>query len=250
MFVSTANGNSVPLNAIADPQLKSTPPEITRYGLRRTVTVVGYNEPGVLASDLNAEVQEKLKSIALPKGYRFSQGGEAEAASRSFSGLGPVVLLAIFGIFGVLVLEFGRFKETAVVAGVIPLGVLGGLIALFLTGNSLSFLALIGFVALVGIEIKNSILLVDFTTQLRKQGMGLREAIEKAGEVRFLPILLTSLTAIGGLMPLALSGSSLYSPLAWVIIGGLVSSTFLSRLVIPAMYLLVIRGEEAEAVEV
>lgn len=151
-------------------------------------------------------------------------------------------MLAVFGILCVLVLEFGRFREVTVVAGVVPLGLFGGLWALIITGNSLSYLAIIGFIALIGIEIKNSILLVDFTTQLRQQGMELMEAIERAGEIRFLPVLLTSVTAIGGLLPLALSGSPLYAPLAWVIIGGLVSSTLLSRIVIPAMYLLLVRG--------
>ena len=86
---------------------------------------------------------------------------------------------------------------------------------------------------------------MDFTTQLRQQGMALRAAIERAGEVRFLPVLLTSVTAIGGLLPLAFSGSGLYGPLAWVIIGGLISSTLLSRIVIPAMYLLLVRGAPA-----
>jgi multidrug efflux pump subunit AcrB len=104
------------------------------------------------------------------------------------------------------------------------------------TGNSLSFTAVIGMIALVGIEIKNSILLVDFTNQLREDGVPLDEAIEKAGEIRFLPILLTSMTAIGGMMPLAVQGSGLYSPLAIVIIGGLISSTLLARLVTPVMY--------------
>jgi multidrug efflux pump subunit AcrB len=153
-----------------------------------------------------------------------------------------VILFAAFGIFAVLVLEFGRFRETIVVAGVVPLGMFGGLLALWLTGNSISFTAIIGFVALIGIEIKNSILLVDFTTQLRQQGVGLREAIERAGEVRFLPVLLTSVTAVLALLPLALSGSGLYSPLAWVIIGGLISSTLLSRIVTPVMYLLLVKN--------
>jgi multidrug efflux pump subunit AcrB len=122
------------------------------------------------------------------------------------------------------------------VASVIPLGVAGGLLALFATGNTLSFTAMIGFVALVGIEIKTSILLVDLTNQLRAGGMALEEAIRRAGEVRFLPIVLTSLTAIGGLLPLALQGQALYAPLAWVIIGGLVSSTLLARIVTPVLY--------------
>jgi multidrug efflux pump subunit AcrB len=110
---------------------------------------------------------------------------------------------------------------------------------LYFTGYTLSFAAAIGFVALIGIEIKNSILLVDFTNQLREQGTPLNEAIIKAGEIRFLPVLLTTLTAIGGLLPIALGHSSLYSPLAWVIIGGLITSTLLARLVTPVMYKLI-----------
>ncbi|MEG3088113.1 efflux RND transporter permease subunit [Sphingomonas sp. PB4P5] len=245
IYVPTLAGGSVPLLEIAQPRLKSVVPLITRYKLQRTVTIVAYNQPGMLTSNLNRQVEQRLKSVTLPEGYNFSIGGEAEAAARNFAGLGPIILLACFGVFGVLVVEFGRFRETIVVAGVIPLGTVGGLVALLLTGNSLSFLAIIGFVALIGIEIKNSILLVDFTSQLRARGMGLREAIEHAGEIRFLPVLLTSVTAIGGLLPLALGGSALYSPLAWVIIGGLVSSTVLSRIVTPVMYLLAVRGDEA-----
>jgi len=122
---------------------------------------------------------------------------------------------------------------------VVPLGVFGGLLMLLFSGNDISFVASIGFVALVGIEIKNSILLVDFTNQLREQGMPLDEAIEQAGEIRFLPILLTSATAIGGLLPLALQNIGLYSPMSWVIIGGLITSTLLARLVTPVMYKLI-----------
>jgi multidrug efflux pump subunit AcrB len=134
------------------------------------------------------------------------------------------------------VLEFGSYKATLIVLTVVPLGVVGGMLMLLLTGNDISFIASIGFVALIGIEIKNSILLVDFTNQLRAQGVALDEAIERAGEVRFLPILLTSATAIGGLLPLAVQGSGLYSPMAWVIIGGLITSTLLARLVTPVVY--------------
>jgi multidrug efflux pump subunit AcrB len=174
--------------------------------------------------------------VELPPGYRFEAAGEIESRKESFGGLGAAVLVAVFMIFAILVLEFRTFRGTIIVASVIPLGVIGGLVLLFLSGNTLSFTAMIGFVALIGIEIKNSILLVDFTNQLRAAGEPLDSAIQKAGEVRFLPIVLTTLTAVGGLMPLALGGSALYSPLALVIIGGLVSSTLLSRLVTPVMY--------------
>ena len=163
-------------------------------------------------------------------------GGEVEARQESFGGIGTAVLVAMFGILAVLVLEFGSFRSMLIVAGVIPLGMAGGLVALLLTGYTLSFTAMIGLVALIGIQIKNSILLVDFTNQLREQGVALDEAITRAGEIRILPILLTSATAIGGLLPLAVQGSGLYSPLAIVIIGGLLSSTLLGGLVTPVMY--------------
>lgn len=234
----------VPLREIARPWLDSAPPRINRETQSRVVYVDSQVADGYLTAKVNQAVIKAIAGVRLPEGYRFDIGGEAETAAKSFGGLAPIIALAVFGILAVLVIEFGRFRETLVVAGVIPLGLFGGLVALFLTGNSLSYTAVIGFVALIGIEIKNSLLLVDFTTQLRAQGRELRAAIEEAGEVRFLPVLLTSVTAIGGLLPLALWGSGLYGPLAWVIIGGLVSSTLLSRVVTPVMYLLIVQGEK------
>ncbi len=242
VYVSSLSGASIPLSQLTTPKLEAGPATINRFKLQRLVTVTSYVQDGFLASKVNADALERVRKIPLPQGYSISVGGQAEVSARNNNGVGGIAMLAVFGILCVLVLEFGRFREVTVVAGVVPLGLFGGLWALILTGNSLSYLAIIGFIALIGIEIKNSILLVDFTTQLRKQGMELMEAIEQAGEIRFLPVLLTSVTAIGGLLPLALSGSPLYAPLAWVIIGGLISSTLLSRIVIPAMYLLLVRG--------
>jgi multidrug efflux pump subunit AcrB len=234
---------AVPLRQIATPYLDSAPPRINRERQSRVAYVDAQVADGYLTAKVNAAVVKAVQQqVKMPDGYRLDIGGEAETAAKSFGGLGPIIAFAVFGILAVLVIEFSRFRETLVVAGVIPLGLFGGLVALFITGNSLSYTAVIGFVALIGIEIKNSLLLVDFTTQLREAGRPLLEAIEEAGEVRFLPVLLTSVTAIGGLLPLALSGSGLYAPLAWVIIGGLVSSTILSRVVTPVMYLLIVRG--------
>ena len=120
--------------------------------------------------------------------------------------------------FGLLILQFKTFKGILIVLSVIPLGVVGGVTTLWLTGNPMSFIAIIGFIGLAGIEVKNSILLVDFTNQLRQQGVELNKAIEQAGETRFLPVVLTSLTAIGGLIPLALNPNPQISPLALVLI--------------------------------
>jgi multidrug efflux pump subunit AcrB len=159
-----------------------------------------------------------------------------EAKKEAFGGLGVIIIVTIFGLLGVLILEFKTFKSTIVVLSVIPLGLIGALLALYFVGYNLSFVAIIGIIALAGIEVKNSILLVDYTEQLREMGKTLDEAIQEAGETRFVPIILTTLTAIGGLIPLAIEFNPLYSPLAWVLIGGLISSTILTRIVTPVLY--------------
>ena len=234
--VATATGESVPLRQLASPQFSTAPSSIKRNDRLREVAVTAYTTKPQDVAQVTQDVLKALQKLSLPPGYSIRAGGELEAQQESFGGIGTAVLVAVFGILAVLILEFGSFRSMLIVAGVIPLGIAGGIVSLLVTGYNLSFTATIGLVALIGIEIKNSILLVDFTNQLREQGMTLAEAITRAGEIRFLPILLTSLTAIGGLLPLAVQGSGLYSPLAIVIIGGLISSTLLGRLVTPVMY--------------
>lgn len=245
--ISSLDGRQVPLGQITDPQFRTAASQIRRYNRERAVTVTAHPATGHATDELTRQVLVKLDAIAWPPGYRYIAAGEVEARSESFSGLGVAMLVAVFGILAVLVLEFGSFRSMLIVFGVVPLGITGGLVALFLSGYTLSFTSMIGMIALVGIEIKNSILLVDFTNQLREKGKALDDAIAEAGEVRFLPILLTSMTAIGGLTPLAIQGSGLYSPLALVIIGGLISSTLLARLVTPVMYKLLPPVIEAAA---
>ena len=236
VYLSNSAGKQVQLRQLATLQLETSPRLITHYQRERSATVTAYTQSGYNTDAVTKAVLAKLASWQLPQGYRIVPAGEIESRQDSFGGLSTAILIAVFGIFGVLVLEFRTLRSTLIVLSVVPLGVIGGMTALFLSGYTLSFTAVIGFIALIGIEIKNSLLLVDFTNQLRKKGVGLTEAIEKAGEIRFLPILLTSLTAIGGLIPLALENAALYSPLAYVIIGGLISSTLLTRLVTPVMY--------------
>jgi multidrug efflux pump subunit AcrB len=237
-FTSRTTGATIPFAQIAEPFLTTGPSRIERFDRERMVTVTANVREGYVTGDVSAAVADAIAGLELPPGYRIEKGGEAEAAAKSLGGLGTAVIVAAFGILAVLVLEFGSFRSTLIVAGVVPFGMVGALVALYVSGYPLSYVAIIGFIALIGVEIKNSILLVDFTNQLRAQGVALREAIERAGELRFLPVLLTSVTAIGGLTPLALADSALYSPLAVVIIGGLVSSTLLARIVTPVMYLL------------
>lgn len=248
IFVPTVEGGAVPLTAVARPSLKSEPARIDRLKRARTVTLTAYVAPGVLtARATEAALANVQRAIELPPGYGISLGGEADTQSRSFAGLLPAIVVASLGILAVLVLEFGRFSTVAVVAGIVPFGFFGGVVALWLTGYSLSFTASIGMIALIGIEIKNSILLVDFTEQLRREGLSVHDAVERAGELRFLPVLLTSVTAIGGLLPLAIDGNGLFSPMAITLIGGLISSTLLARVATPVMYLLLARRSEVRS---
>jgi len=247
IFVPSASGASVPLSSLAQVTLDSGPGQIERKQRERAVTLTAWVAKGVLVSQATAEAIARLgQAVPLPPGYHLDVAGEAESSARSSGALLPAIVIATVGILAVLVLEFGSFRNVLAVATVIPLGFFGAVLALWLTGNSLSFTAAVGMIALVGIEIKNSILLVDFTEQLRRDGMPVRQAVERAGETRFLPVLLTSITAIGGLLPLAIEGSGLYAPLAITMIGGLVTSTLLARIATPALYLLLARQVPSE----
>lgn len=240
IFINNAGGMSIPLNQLANISFETSPGVIKHLNKKRYVVITSYTDKGVLAQQINETFKEKMKNIQLPLGYEMQIAGEAESEEEAFGGgFLTVIIATVFLFIMVLILEFKTFKSTLIVLSVIPLGIIGGVTMLWLSGNPMSFVAIIGFIGLAGVEVKNSILLVDFTNQLREQGMPLLQAIREAGELRFLPIVLTSLTAIGGLIPIALNSNPLISPLALVLIGGLISSTLLSRIVTPVVYLLI-----------
>ncbi|MFY7651686.1 MAG: efflux RND transporter permease subunit, partial [Chitinophagaceae bacterium] len=239
IYVNNQAGTAIPLSQVAKLQLETSPLTINHQNKLRTVSIISFVEKGYLNNNVINDVEAQMKKMALPVGYSFQMGGEVESRSESFGGFGSIIVVTVFLFIAVLILEFKTFKSTLIVLSVIPLGIVGAVLALLFTGNSLSFVATIGMIALAGIEVKNTILLVDFTNQLRREGKGLDEAIKLAGEIRFLPIILTSLTAIGGLLPIAISTNPLIAPLAIVMIGGLISSTLLSRIVTPVVYKLI-----------
>lgn len=239
IYVDAIDGNSIPITQVADFELESSPVSIDRLNKVRMATVTSFVQKGYLNNDLTDKVIATMDQFEMPDGYHYEMGGEVEGREESFGGFGSVILVAAFMFIAVLILQFGTLKSTVIVLSVIPLGVVGAVVALLIAGESLSFVATIGLIALAGIEVKNTILLVDFTNELRMKGVPLVEAIESASEARFLPIVLTTLTAIGGLTPIAMSSNPLISPLAIVMIGGLISSTLLSRVVTPVVYELI-----------
>lgn len=249
IYVTSLSGALIPLSQIAHIEPAESPNVIRHYNKERYTNVTSFVASGYNTFELFDKIEKQLDTIQLPAGYKFVAAGEKEVRAESFGGMGSIVLITVFALFAILVLEFRTFKSTLIVLSVVPLGIVGALVILFLAGETLSFVATIGMVALMGIEIKNSILLVDYTNQLREQGMPLKEAVLNGAETRFLPILLTSMTAIGGMIPLVLENSPLISPLALVLIGGLISSTLLSRIVTPLLYMLippavVVKGKE------
>jgi len=248
VHVTSAGGSLVPLKNIADITLKPSASIIRHFNKERYALVSSFAKDGINISQLTDDILHDIETkVKMPDGYRVIAAGERESQQESFSGLGTIIILTVFGLLAILILEFRTFKSTIIVLSVIPMGIIGALVALFVAGETLSFVATVGIIALMGIEIKNSILMVDYTNGLREQGMGLYDAVMDGAETRFLPILLTSLTAIGGLTPLVLENSPLISPLAIVLIGGLISSTLLSRLVTPVLYYLIppqVKGQE------
>ncbi len=236
IYLQAATGGQVPLQQLAAVQFKSSPMLIDHYNLERNVTVTADVVGGYSVNNVTRQIIDKLQNYDWPRGYRYSVGGELESRQESFGGMARAVVIAMIAIFAVLVLQFRSYTQPLIVFSAIPLAVVGSVLALLITGNSFSFTAFVGLTSLVGIVVNNSIILVDYTNQLQREGRGLLAALQEAGETRFIPIILTTLTTVGGLLPLTLGGGSLWAPMGWTIIGGLLVSTFLTLIVVPVLY--------------
>ena len=236
IWVTSAIGTQIPLSQLANMEFKKSPIIINHYNLERDATVTADVFADYSVNDVTEKIINELEHYPWPKGYRYSIGGEIESQEESFGGMAKAILVAVIGIFAVLVLQFRSYKQPLIVFSAIPLAIIGSIIALLLTGNSFSFTAFVGITSLVGIVVNNSIILVDYTNQLVQEGKDVLSAIKEAGETRFVPIILTTLTTVGGLLPLTLIGGTLWAPMGWTIIGGLLVSTFLTLIVVPVLY--------------
>ncbi|GJQ63128.1 MAG: multidrug transporter AcrB [Melioribacteraceae bacterium] len=241
--VASVTGMQVPLSQIATIELKATPLKISHHMLQRTVTITADVAGETMVTKSTNEIINKLENYNFPKGYRYYVAGELESQQESFGGMFKAVLIAILGIFGVLVLQFRSYTQPLIVFSAIPLAIIGSIFALLITGYTFSFTAFVGITSLVGIVVNSSIILVDYTNQLRREGKPMEEALQLAAETRFTPIILTTGTTIGGLLPLTLGGGTLWAPMGWTIIGGLLMSTFLTLIVVPVLYKLFSKTE-------
>ncbi len=240
LYVNNIQGVPVLVSQIASIAFETSPTTINHFNKSSFAKITSLTKEGVYANDILKDIVPQLDSLKMPAGYSYKLSGEAESEGDTLVGnFLSVILLSAFLFIGVLLLQFKTFKGIIIVLSIIPLGILGGVIMLLITGHPMSMVSIIGFIGLSGIQVKNSLLLVDFTNQLRAEGYSIDDAINKAGETRFLPVILTSITAICGLIPLAWNPNPLIAPLAIVLIGGLISSTILSRIVTPVMYKLI-----------
>jgi len=239
LLVMSDTGVFVPLRQLVSTELQTVPSQLQHYYLERSATVTADTSAGFLTADVTAQVIAGLEQIQLPAGVRYRIGGEQESRDESFSGLLQALLISLLGIFAVLVLQFRSFAQPAIVFASIPFAFSGAILALLTFGFSFSVMAFVGLTSLMGIVVNNSIILVDTANQLVKKGQGIRDAIANAAQTRLTPIVLTTLTTIGGLLPLTIKNSAMWTPLGLVIIGGMLVSTVVTLFIVPALYLLI-----------
>ncbi|MEO8562932.1 MAG: efflux RND transporter permease subunit [bacterium] len=215
-------------------------PAIIDHLDRDLVVSVEANTSGRATGDVSADVEKRVKAMTLPPGVRFSLGGDAQGQQEVFTQIGTALFVAVGLMYLILVVQFGSFIDPLAILMSLPLSLIGVLLALAITGNTINIMSLIGVILLMGIVAKNAILLIDFAKWAReKEGMPLREALIEAGAIRLRPILMTTFALIAGMVPVALGGgegAQFRAPLGVAIIGGVLTSTMLTLLVIPTFY--------------
>ncbi|OFX89210.1 MAG: hypothetical protein A2W99_01545 [Bacteroidetes bacterium GWF2_33_16] len=239
-YVKTYAGVQVKLSQIADIEFDKSNKQIDHYKLDRYVSINADVDESIQSIDAaTKQVVAQLNKTELPVGTTFMVGGEQESRNDSFGGLGKALLIALLGIFAVLVLQFKSFKQPLIIYTAIPLSITGAFVTLLALGYSFSFMAFVGLTSLMGIVINSSIILVDYANQLKAEGLNTYDAVMESSKTRFTPILLTTITTVAGLLPLTVFGGSMWAPMGWAIIGGLLFSTLLTLILVPVLYLMV-----------
>jgi multidrug efflux pump subunit AcrB len=239
--VDTSVG-SVPLGTLAQTEVRWAPAALYRRNRQREVTVAADLADGAAFGSVIAALRPQLGSMSFPPGVSVSLGGEAEASAEANSAILGAVPLGAALLLGCLLLEFNSFRRMGIVLVTVPLAVAGVLPGLVFGGQPFGFMSLLGVIALVGIVVNNAIVLLDVIDRALEDGRSIHEAVGQAVRARLRPILLTTGTTIAGLIPLALSESSLWPPLAWALISGLAASTLLTLFAVPALARLVLRA--------
>jgi cobalt-zinc-cadmium resistance protein CzcA len=239
LVLTAPNGNRVPLSQIADVRVAEGPAQISREDTRRRISV----ELNVRGRDIGSFVKEAQtaieKEIQVPPGYYITWGGQFQNLESASARLLIVVPLALFLIFIFLFTTFGSVKQALLIYTGIPFAIVGGILALFLRVMPFSISAGVGFIALFGVAVLNGVVMVSYINKLREEGRSLGQAVKEGAETRLRPVLMTALVASLGFIPMAIAtsaGAEVQKPLATVVIGGLITSTLLTLLLLPSLY--------------
>jgi len=246
LFVRNHEGEMVPISQVVEIKEKIGLNSITRQDRERSIKITANVGKGK-SQDLSLKEVNKLAAEILPEGYRIVYTGSAESFKESFQSLFFALIFGIAVAYMILASQYNSFIHPIVVLLALPFSISGAIIALYLSGYSVNVFSFIGVILLMGIVKKNSILLVDFTNQRRREGLPLREALLTACPQRLRPILMTSFATIASAVPAVLAlgaGSETRIPMGMVVIGGVIVSTFLSLLVVPCAYSLMARLEK------
>jgi len=229
----------VPLNQVATITPSFGPAQIDHYQRQRVITI-GANVEGASFGNVSQEVMRKVGRLQMPTGYRVSAGGQAESQSQVFGSIFTALGIAVMLMYLILVVQFGSFLDPLAILISLPLSLIGVVLALLITRDSLNLMSLIGVILLMGIVAKNAILLIDFAKWAHKdRGVDRRSALIEAGRIRLRPIMMTTLALIAGMIPVALGlgeGADFRAPLGRAVIGGVITSTILTLVVIPTVY--------------
>jgi multidrug efflux pump subunit AcrB len=244
-LIRTGDGKPIPVSEVATMARANGQGELRRENLRAMAVVSGRLEGRDLGSAV-AEIRSKLNSLKLPIGYTYEIGGQYQAQGQAFRELLLVFALAVGLVFTILVIQFRAWLPAILILLAAPLSLSGALLLLWLTGIELNISSAMGLILLVGLVVKNGIMLLDFSEKLHAEGEPFHRAIAHAGRIRLRPILMTTFCTLFGLLPLALglgAGAELQKPLALAVIGGLALSTPVTLLVVPGLYA-AIKGEK------
>ncbi|MCF8241859.1 MAG: efflux RND transporter permease subunit [Melioribacteraceae bacterium] len=243
--IAMPTGHMIPLREIAELEEAESTPTIFRENQSRFVSV-GCGLSGTDLSTAVSEIEKVISDTPIPSEYQVIIGGTAEDQQEAFFYLGLAFMAAILLVYMIMAAQFESFVDPLIIMFTVPLSIIGVFIFLFITNTSLSVMALVGLVMLVGIAVNNGIVLVDYINQIRNKGVELFNAVEEASKARMRPVLMTAATTILGMVPLAIemgSGAETWSPLARAVIGGLTTTTLLTLIVIPVLYIIFERFE-------
>ncbi|MBO5656442.1 MAG: efflux RND transporter permease subunit, partial [Rikenellaceae bacterium] len=236
---SSTTGRPIKLKEVATVTEEFAAPSIEREDRQRIVKVESDMAPGVALGQAAEKIQEIIDAYDIPDGIFIELGGEIEDMNESTGDMMLLMVLIVILVYIVMATQFESLKMPFIIMFTIPFAFTGVFVALWLTGKPLSMIALIGAIMLVGIVVKNGIVMVDFTNLLCERGAKVMDAVEEAGKSRLRPVLMTSLTTIFGMIPMAIgvgNGSEMWQPMGIAIVGGLTFSTLLTLLVVPTIY--------------